>query len=162
MECSLREKKFCGPLHYCPPVRQNAIKIHASAYSYLVLLIVNQIYSPILFFLSSHGRVWINWVRLLILLVVSSTGKMNIPLSPCVPEKLVSRDGFGRPVPCQPAHSPYSCWSWYLLTGFLPISEAASIYLSYTPYAIGSVPSLPIPMVFAAESPPAQGQYFPR
>ena len=30
--------------------------------------------------------------------------KMNIPLSPCVPENLVSRDGFSRPVPRQPAH----------------------------------------------------------
>ena len=29
---------------------------------------------------------------------------MNIPLSPCVPESLVSRDGFSRPVPRQPAH----------------------------------------------------------
>ena len=29
-----------------------------------------------------------------------------------------------------------------LLTGFLPISEAASIYSSIPPYAIGSVPSL--------------------
>ena len=28
----------------------------------------------------------------------------NIPLSPCVPENLVSRDGFGSPVPRQPAH----------------------------------------------------------
>ena len=29
----------------------------------------------------------------------------NIPLlSPCVPENLVSRDGFSRPVPCQSAH----------------------------------------------------------
>ena len=28
----------------------------------------------------------------------------NIPLSPCVPETLVSRDGFRRPVPRQPAH----------------------------------------------------------
>ena len=26
------------------------------------------------------------------------------PLSPCVPENLVSRDGFSRPVPRQPAH----------------------------------------------------------
>ena len=31
-------------------------------------------------------------------------GMMNIPLSPYVPEKLVSRDGFSRPVPRQPAH----------------------------------------------------------
>ena len=28
----------------------------------------------------------------------------NIPLSPCVPENLVSRDGFSHPVPHQPAH----------------------------------------------------------
>ena len=28
----------------------------------------------------------------------------NIPLSPCVPENLVSRDGFSRPVPRQPTH----------------------------------------------------------
>ena len=29
---------------------------------------------------------------------------MNFPLSPCVPENLVSRDGFSRPVPRQSAH----------------------------------------------------------
>ena len=28
----------------------------------------------------------------------------NIPLSPCAPENLVSRHGFSRPVPRQPAH----------------------------------------------------------
>ena len=28
----------------------------------------------------------------------------NVPLSPCVPENLVSRDEFSRPVPRQPAH----------------------------------------------------------
>ena len=28
----------------------------------------------------------------------------SIPPSPCVPENLVSRDGFSRPVPRQPAH----------------------------------------------------------
>ena len=28
----------------------------------------------------------------------------NVPLSPCVPENLVPRDGFSRPVPRQPAH----------------------------------------------------------
>ena len=39
-------------------------------------------------------------------------GQLNrgiyISLSAFVPENLVSRDGFGSPVPCQPAHSPYS------------------------------------------------------
>ena len=34
--------------------------------------------------------------------------KNDIPLSPYVPESLVSRDGFSRAVPRQPAHSPYS------------------------------------------------------
>ena len=54
-------------------------------------------------------RARINRVRLpIILLVVSSTGKLDISLSPYAPENLVSRDGFSRPVPRQPAHSPYS------------------------------------------------------
>ena len=50
------------------------------------------------------ARVWINRVRLPILLVVSSTEKMNVSLSAFAPENLVSRDGFGSPVPRQPAH----------------------------------------------------------
>ena len=50
-----------------------------------------------------YTRVWINQVRLPILLVVSCTGKMNISLSASAPENLVSRDGFGSPVPRQPA-----------------------------------------------------------
>ena len=34
---------------------------------------------------------------------------LNITLSPhCVPEDLISRDGFSRSVPRQPAHFPYS------------------------------------------------------
>ena len=52
----------------------------------------------------TYSRVWINRVRLPILLVVSGTGKINIALFPYVPENLVSRDGFSRPVPRQPAH----------------------------------------------------------
>ena len=46
----------------------------------------------------------VNRVRLPIVLVVSSTGKMNISLSPFAPKNLVSRDGFDSPVPRQPAH----------------------------------------------------------
>ena len=76
------------------------------------------------------ARVWIDRVRLPILLVISWTGKMNISLSAFAPENLVSRDGFGStPVPRQPAHSPCSGWIWCLLTGFLPSSAEASIYL---------------------------------
>ena len=33
-----------------------------------------------------------------------SAGKMNISLSAFAPENLVSQDGFGSPVPRQPAH----------------------------------------------------------
>ena len=47
-----------------------------------------------------------------------------------------------RPAPSQPAHFPILGLNLYLLTGFLPISAAASIYLFERPYAIGSVPSL--------------------
>ena len=54
---------------------------------------------------THKARVWINQVRLSILLVVSWTGKMNISLSAFAPEKFVSRDGFGSPLPRQPAHS---------------------------------------------------------
>ena len=39
-----------------------------------------------------------------ILLVVSRTGENNSSLSPFAPENLVSRDGFGSPVPRQPTH----------------------------------------------------------
>ena len=46
----------------------------------------------------TFSRVWIDRVRLTILLVVSSTGKMNISLSPFAPENLISRAGFGRRV----------------------------------------------------------------
>ena len=49
------------------------------------------------------ARARINRVKFPILLVVSSTGKMNISLSPFAPENLVSRDGFGSPVPRHPA-----------------------------------------------------------
>ena len=49
------------------------------------------------------ARVWINRVRLPILLVVR--GKINISLSALFAlENLVQQDGFGSPVPRQPAH----------------------------------------------------------
>ena len=61
-------------------------------------------------------------------------------LSPLTPENLVPRDWFGRPVLRQPAHSSYSGLIWCLLTGFLPISAAASIYLFKLPYVISLSP----------------------
>ena len=63
---------------------------------------------------------------------------MNIPLSPCVPGNLVSRDGFSRPVPRQPAHLHTQAESG-LLAGFrVPRRRLFMI----PPYAVGSVPSL--------------------
>ena len=50
------------------------------------------------------ARVWVNRVRLAVLLVVSRAGKMNVSLSAFAPENLVSRDGFGGPIPHEPAH----------------------------------------------------------
>ena len=63
----------------------------------------------------TYSIIWISQVRLPILLVVSRTGKINIFLFPFAPDNLVSRDGFGRPVPRQPAHSAYSGWIWYFV-----------------------------------------------
>ena len=77
------------------------------------------------------ARIWINRVRLPILLVVSWTGKVNIPLSAFVPENLVSRDGFGSPVPRQPAHLHTQAESGAYITEYLPSSAAASIYLFF-------------------------------
>ena len=56
--------------------------------------------------------------------------KMNISLSAFAPENLISRDGFGSPVPRQPAHLHTEAESGRcLLTRLLPSSAAASTYL---------------------------------
>ena len=49
-------------------------------------------------------------------------------LSAFAPEKLVSRDGLGSPVPRQPGLLHTQAEPLCLLTGFLPTSAAASIY----------------------------------
>ena len=65
---------------------------------------------------------------------------MNIPLSPCVPENLVSRDGFSRPVPRQPAHlHPQAESGAYLRDSPRVLQRCPFMKPSY---AIGSVPSL--------------------
>ena len=91
----------------------------------------------------TYSRVWINRVRLPILLVVSWTGKMNISLSAFAPEN----SGLARRVRqsrlASACSSPHSGWIWCLLSGFLPGSAAASMFIYFKPpYAIGSVPSL--------------------
>ena len=89
----------------------------------------------------TYSRVWINRVRLPILLVVSRTGKINILLPPCVPENLVSRDGFSRPVPRQPAHLHTQAESGAYLRDSSRVPRQRPLFMK-PPYAIGSVPSL--------------------
>ena len=88
----------------------------------------------------TYSRVWINWVRLPILLVVSLTGKMDIPLSPCVPDNLVSPDEFSRPVPRQPAHLHTQAESGAYLRDSSRVRRRRPFMKP--PYVIGSVPSL--------------------
>ena len=64
----------------------------------------------------------------------------NIPLSPCVPENLVSRDGFSRPVPRQPAHLHTQAESGANLRDSSRVPRRRPFMKP--PYAIGSVPSL--------------------
>ena len=65
---------------------------------------------------------------------------MNIPLSPCVPENLVSREGFSRPVPRQPAHLHTQAESGACLRGSPRVPRRRSFMKP--PYATGPVPSL--------------------
>ena len=65
---------------------------------------------------------------------------MNIPLSPCVPENLVSRDGFSRSVPRQPAHLHTQAESGAYLRDSSRVPRRRPFMKP--PYAIGSVPSL--------------------
>ena len=88
---------------------------------------------------------------------------MSISLSPFAPENLVSRDGFGSPVPRQPAHlhaqaesgaygiPPEFRGGVHIFTPFKTV-----IRHRVSPEFIG--PRSCVPMAFTAESPPAQGQ----
>ena len=64
----------------------------------------------------------------------------NIPLSPCVSENLVSRDGFSRSVPRQPAHLYTQAESGVYLRDSSRVPRRRPFMKS--PYTIGSVPSL--------------------
>ena len=65
---------------------------------------------------------------------------MNIPLSPYVPEKLVSRDEFSRPVPRQPAHVHTQAEPGAYLRDSCRVPRRRPFMKP--PYAIGSVQSL--------------------
>ena len=75
----------------------------------------------------TYSRVWMN-------------RENNIPLSPCVPENLVSRDGFSRPVPPQPAHLHTQAESGAYLRNSSRVPRRRPFMKP--PYAMGSVPSL--------------------
>ena len=78
--------------------------MYVCMYVFIKLHITTQS-GPVYVCMVTHiARVMINRVRLPIPLLVSRTGKINISLSAFAPENLVSRDGFGSPVPHQPAH----------------------------------------------------------
>ena len=63
-------------------------------------------------------------------------------LSSFAPENdVVPRDRFGRPVPRQPARSPYSGGNLVLTRGISPAFREV-VHLFIPPTAIGSVPSL--------------------
>ena len=88
------------------------------------------------------ARVWINRVRLPTLLVVSRTRKINISQFAFAPENLVSRDGFGRPVPHQPAHLHTQAESGAYFRDSSRVPQRHPFIYFKPPYAIGSVPSL--------------------
>ena len=81
-------------------------------------------------------------------------------MSPCVPENLVSRDGFSRPVPRQPAHVHTQAESGAYLRDSSRVPRRrpyeTAIRHRVSPEFIGSRNC--VPMAFTAESPPAQGQ----
>ena len=64
----------------------------------------------------------------------------NIPLSPCVLENLVSRNGFSRPDPRQPSHLYTQAESGAYLRDSSRVPRGRPFMKP--PYAIGSVPSL--------------------
>ena len=86
-------------------------------------------------------RACIKRARLPILLVVSWAEEIDISLSPFATDNLVSRDGFGRHVPRQPAHSRHLRLNLVLTYG-IPPEFRGGVYLFGPPIAIGLVPSL--------------------
>ena len=65
---------------------------------------------------------------------------MNISLSPFAPENLVSRNGFGSPVPRQPAHLHTQAESGAYLRDSSRVPRRRP-FIFLNPYAIGSVPN---------------------
>ena len=78
-------------------------------------------------------------------------------------ENLVSRDGFGSPVPRQPAHLHTQAESGAYLRDSSRVPRWRPFIYFKSPYAIESVHEFIgsrncVPMAFTAEGPPAKGQ----
>ena len=71
-----------------------------------------------------------------------TTLAINISLSAFAPGNLVSRDGFGSPVPRQPAHLHTQAESGAHLRDSSHVPRRRPLIYIKPPYAIGSVPSL--------------------
>ena len=87
------------------------------------------------------ARVWINRVRV----ANPARGQLNREneyTSAFAPENLVSRDGFGSPVPRQPAHLHTQAESGAYLRDSSRVPRRRPFICFKPPYAIGSVPSL--------------------
>ena len=72
----------------------------------------------------------------------SENGKMNISLSAFAPENLVSRYGFGIPIPRQPAHLHTQAKSRAYVRDSSRVPRRRPFIYLKPPHAVGSVPSL--------------------
>ena len=113
-------------------------------YIYIIYIYSICIHMYVCMVITCSRGVWINQVRLPILLGSAEKGKWAFPC-PRTCLRIWSRET-GSVVPSRVSplilHTQAESSIWCLLTGFLPLSAAASIYLFKPPYVIGSVPSL--------------------
>ena len=72
---------------------------------------------------------------------------MNISLSALAPDNLVSRDGFGSPVPRQPVHLHTQAESGAYLRDSSRVLQRSPFIDLKPPYAIRSIPSLSRPAI---------------
>ena len=111
------------------------------------------------------SSVWINRIRLPILLMVSSKGKVNNSLSPFAPENLVSRNGFGSVVPSRVSLLVSILGLNLVLTYYgdssrVPRRRLYIYFYNHTPSyqtRVYRVKQLRTDDVTTTESPPAQG-----
>ena len=91
-------------IHLIPSTTEKSDEHSKIARAPIMVVILKPTLNAILCRATHVATVWINRVRLPVLHVVSSTGKIGISLSAFAAENLISRDEFGSHVPRQPAH----------------------------------------------------------